>query len=169
MLFVLYFVLADTLQSNAAQNLTHMTKRTVFAILVLIGCFSGCRKHKALVGDHPPELVGKWQLLVRSSCDQYGLKSDTMVIRPDGTFDQTIATKDGHSISQNRQHWKYYPDKDRGDISLDKRLEFFTPEYFATRTDEGHAVSEMLIVDYDGVSPVIVLNPDSDCVYIKAE
>jgi hypothetical protein len=147
-----------------------MTKKTVLVtIFIFIGCFSGCRKHKALVGDHPTELVGKWQLLIRSSCDQYGLKSDTMVIRSDGTFDQTIATNDGHSVSQNEQHWQYFPDKDRGDISLDKRLEFFTPEHSATKTGAGHAVSEMLIVDYDGVSPVIVLHPDSDCVYVKTK
>ncbi len=147
-----------------------MTKQAVLVtIFIFTGCFSGCCKHKALVGDHPTELVGKWQLLIRSSCDQYGLKSDTMVIRPDGTFDQAVATNDDHSISQNGQHWQYFPDKDRGDISLDKRLEFFTPEHFGTSLGEGHSASEMLIVDYDGVSPVIVLNPDSDCVYVKAE
>lgn len=147
-----------------------MKKQTVLAaILVFIGCFSGCRKHKALSGDHPAEFVGKWQLLIRSSCNQYGLKSDTMVIRSDGTFDQTVATNDGHSISQNEQHWKYFPEKDRGDISLDKRLEFFSPEHFGSKIGEGYAVSEALVVDYNGVSPVIVLNPDSDCVYVRTE
>jgi hypothetical protein len=147
-----------------------MTKQIVLvSIFIFGGCLSGCRKHKALSGAHPAELVGKWQLLIRSSCNQYGLKSDTMVIRSDGTFDQTVITKDDHSISQNEQRWQYFPDKDRRDISLEKRLEFFTPEHFGNRTDEGHAVSEMLIVDYGGASPLIVLNPDSDCVYVKAE
>jgi hypothetical protein len=150
---------------------TYMMAKQIVLVSILIfgGCLSGCRSRKALSGAHPAEFVGKWQLLIRSSCDQYSLRSDTMVIRSDGTFDQAVATKDGHSISQNGQHWQYFPDKDRGDISLEKRLEFFTPEHFGNKTDEGHAVSEMLIVDHGGASPVIVLNPDSDCVYVKAE
>jgi hypothetical protein len=147
-----------------------MTRQhAIIAILALVSLITGCRSHKALAGGYPSEMVGTWKLLIRSGCDSYGVQSDTLVIRADGTFDQKVVTNDGRRLDLNMQHWQYYPSKDGGDVSLDERLEFFAPEIFGKRRGEAARTSEMLIVEYDGISPVIVLHPDSDCVYVKAE
>jgi hypothetical protein len=93
-----------------------------------------------------------------------------LVLRPDGTFDQTVISNDGKRMYATGQHWQYYPDKDRAHIWLDKRLEFFIPEAFGKQRGEGVLASEMLIVELEsGGEPVIVLNPDWDCVYAKVE
>jgi hypothetical protein len=139
----------------------------LITILTLATVLAGCRRHHTLSGDHPPELIGTWQLLIRSSCADYGVKSDTWVLRADGTFDQHVVLNDGKRLDLATQHWRYEPSGDGGHIALDKRLEFFTPEHFGVQPGQGVGTFEMLIVDLDS-EPVIVLHPDSDCVYSRS-
>jgi hypothetical protein len=65
--------------------------RKLTITIILLSLIGGCRHLKPLVGDHPHELVGSWQLLIRSSCTQYSVASDLLVLRADGTFDQHVA------------------------------------------------------------------------------
>jgi hypothetical protein len=69
-------------------------------------------------------------------------------------------------INVASQRWQYTSNGTGGDISLDKRLEFFTPEHFGKRIGEGVGSFEVLPVEINS-KPVIVLNPDSDCIYEK--
>jgi hypothetical protein len=114
-------------------------------------------------------MIGAWQLLIRHSCDQFGVKSDTLALRSDGSFDQHVELANGTTMDLRSQSWHYNNDGTHGHISLDKRLEFFTPEMFGMRVGQGKQMSESLIVQLNPEEPVILLNPDSDCVYIKAQ
>jgi hypothetical protein len=127
-----------------------------------------CHHVKPLQGPHPQELSGTWQLLIRSSCDQYGVKSDTLVLRNNGSFDQHVSLSNGTRMDITAQSWTYDSDGTHSHIALDKRAEFFTPEMFGIRAGEGKQISESLIVQLNP-EPVILLNPDWDCVYVKAQ
>ena len=140
--------------------------RKLMVVLIVLGTLCACRRHKDLIGDHPLELVGTWQLLIRSSCDQYGIKSDTLNLRADGTFEQHVTSKDGKQTDLTGQHWKYDANGHTGDVELDKRLESFTPEHLGGPSGNAVGTFEVLIVDVKS-EPVIVVNPDSDCVYSK--
>jgi hypothetical protein len=75
-------------------------------------------------------------------------------------------SSDGGGTDAKAQHWRYNVDGNTEHIALDKRLEFFTPEYSNTRSGNGVETFEVLLVE-SGLEPVIVLHPDSDCVYEK--
>ncbi len=142
--------------------------RKITGVLILLGALSACRSHRAFIGDHPTELVGTWQLLIRSSCSEYGITADILVLHIDGTFEQSVGLRDGKQFERTGQHWRYYAGDGNGDIALDRRLEFFLPELSHTVISEGVPMSEVLLVE-GGPAPVIVLHPDSDCVYRKVQ
>ena len=79
-------------------------------------------------------------------------------------FDQHVTLRDGKEFNLTAQQWRYSPERADGHIALDKRLEFFTPEHLGKSAGVG--IFEDLIVKYKS-EPVIVLHPDSDCVYAK--
>lgn len=137
---------------------------TLIGALLIIGC----HRIKPLQGTHPPELSGTWRLLIRSSCDQYGVKSDTLVLRSDGRFDQHVALTNGTKMDLTAQSWNYDSDGAHGHIALNKRMEFFSQEMFGTRGGEGKQIFESLIVQINP-EPVILLNPDWNCVYVKTQ
>lgn len=141
-----------------------MPRNTAVLSIFLSVLGAGCERNKLLEGEHPSELVGNWQVLVRSSCDTYGVKADTLVLYADGRFDQHVAMNDGRNFDLSAQRWSYDASDGHGHISLDKRLEFFTPEHSASRNAAG--IFEDLLMEYKS-EPVIILNPDSDCVYVK--
>ena len=87
----------------------------VALILILFGALTECR-HPPLVGDHPSELVGKWELLIRSSCDDDVVKSDELVLRADGTFDQFVTLKDAKQVRLTGQRWQYESDGSDGTL-----------------------------------------------------
>ena len=145
-------------------EITMLRKLSTF--LALCALCSGCWRHTQIIGEHPRELVGTWKLSIRSSCSEYGLTSDNLILRLDGTFDQHVILKDGRRLDALMQRWRYEPGSDYAHLTLDKRLEFFTPEHFSTRMGEGVSTFEVLLVDVRS-EPTILLNPDSDCVYGK--
>jgi len=67
--------------------------------------------------------------------------------------------KDGRSIKSTGQHWSYM-EKDH--ISLDQRKRWDS----YSDPPEGIAELEVLIVQF-GKPPVILINPDEDCLYVK--
>jgi len=142
--------------------------RKIVLLAIVVGTLLSCRSHKNLMGDHPSELVGTWQLLIRSSCTEYGLKSDQLVLHPDGIFEQHIISSSGKRNDVTGQHWQYQANGGTGHIALDKRLESFTPEFSGNSKGQSVATFEVLIVELKS-EPVIVLHPDSDCVYNKIQ
>ena len=94
-----------------------------------------------------------------------------MVIHSDGTFDQHTVIKDGGQIDSLGQRWAYM---DKDSISLDKRRDWdihsdpslSKPESRSNSDPPGKAELQVLIVRFAS-PPVILINPDSDCVYVK--
>jgi hypothetical protein len=123
-----------------------MSRYLVVLLAILIGLTSGCRRDKLLVGEHPSELVGTWRLLVRSSCSEYGLKTDTLVLYADGRFDQHVAmNNNGKKFDLSAQHWSYDSSDQHGHIALDKRLEFFAPEHSEGSIRESATFEDLLL------------------------
>lgn len=142
--------------------------RSVGVILCVFVILTGCRKAKLPTGAHPQELVGSWELSIGSSCEDYGVAADTLILHPDGTFDQHLRLTNGKRLDVTGQHWQYDAVEDGGSIALDKRLEFFTPEHSNRHVADGVATFEVLIMKFNP-QPEILLHPDSDCAYEKKE
>lgn len=139
-----------------------MLRKTISLCLLTytISC-CGCKRR-------PPkepiaELPGQWSLVFGSDCKDYGLKSDTLVLHPDGTFDQITVTQDGRRFDAMGQHWKFSPPKS---IELNQRRNFFTAQHHKDLV--GTPEFESIIVEFSS-PPSIVFNPDSDCFYTKTE
>jgi hypothetical protein len=98
-----------------------------------------------------------------SDCKDYGLKTDTLVLRSDGTFDQYTVAQDGRHFETIGQHWKFTPPSS---IELDRRRNFFTTQHYKDLV--GAPEFESIIVEFSS-PPTIVFNPDSDCFYTKTE
>jgi hypothetical protein len=98
-----------------------------------------------------------------SACKDYGLRSDTLVLRSDGTFDQYTVAQDGRQFETKGQHWKFTPPSS---IELDQRRNFFTAQRYKDLV--GVSEFESIIVEFSS-PPSIVFNPDSDCFYTKTE
>jgi hypothetical protein len=91
-----------------------------------------------------------------------------MVLRADGTFDQHITLIDGRKIDVSAQRWQYNEEGGTRHIALDRRLEFFVPEHTHAAVGGGKSAFEVLLVEFDP-EPVILLHPDSDCLYTKTK
>jgi len=101
-------------------------------------------------------LVGTFQLQIRSSCLDRGLLSDELVLHADGRLDQHTVFKSGKRYDASDQHWSYLP----GDsVSLQKWMDF-------TDNPTGKPGGAVLLVKL-GNPQLILVNPDSDCVYVK--
>jgi hypothetical protein len=140
-----------------------MPRLSKLTYLLLVGfLLAGCQQQRTLQGDHPNELVGNWHLVFGSDCSGYGLGSDELVLRSDGTFDQHVSAKDGRHADWMGQHWRYLP---KNSIEFDQRRNFLNSQNSSTLV--GVPETEVLLLDLRG-SPQILLNPKSDCLYEKA-
>ena len=129
-------------------------------ILGILLCLCGCRK-TALNGDHPRELVGIWQMLIRSDCKDLGLKSENLELHPDGTFDQHVTAVDGRHVDVKGEHWKFVPNHS---IQFNRRHDFLILQTGSSLW--GSPQDEVLTLEL-GSPPVVLINPPSDCVYQK--
>jgi hypothetical protein len=108
--------------------------------------------------------------MIRSACPDYPIRSDTLFLHPDGTFDQQTIAKDGRQFASAGQHWAYM---EKNSISLDKRRDWdkhSDPAREIAKPDASQGIPELevLIVQF-GSPPVILINPDSDCLYVKTK
>lgn len=129
-------------------------------LLPALGCL-GCKQKPA--ADPVTNLSGDWSMVFGSDCKGYGLKSDNLSLRVDGTFDQVVVAQDGRRFESLGQHWKFSPPNS---IELNKRRNFFTTQNYKELI--GVSEFEVLIVKFD--PPLsILLHPDSDCFYAKTQ
>ena len=96
-------------------------------------------------------------------CRGYGLKSDVLLLRPDGTFDQVVVANDGREFRQLGQRWEFEPPDS---VVFDRRRDFFTDQRYKELV--GVPERESLIVKFES-PPTILINPDSDCLYTKTQ
>jgi len=154
---------------------TTMLYKLAFGCTLLLGLYgTSCHEQQVSPETRSKELVGTYELLIRSSCkNYYPIRSDTMVLYPDGTFDQHVVAKDGKVYDSHGQLWAYM---EKDSVSLDKRIDWDNCSDPADRTGTKEtqipldlkrvSQGEVLIVHF-GPTPEILLNPDSDCVYVK--
>jgi hypothetical protein len=102
------------------------------------------------------DLVGTWTFQSGSGC-KYGVASDVLEIRQDGSFVQRTVPLGSVDATLTQGRWAY--SEPRG-ISLDKR--FHVP---AQGTVERR--SEILVVEFSS-PPIILLDPDSNCFYERS-
>jgi hypothetical protein len=134
---------------------------------------ASCGRQRSRVQPSSAQLVGAWQLRIGNDCQGYPVRSDTMVLNSDGTFDQYTIAKDGRHLDSRGQHWSYM---EEGKISFDKRRDWdahwisslgsSNPQTSAVNNPEGVTELQVLIVQF-GSPPTILINPNSDCLYIK--
>jgi hypothetical protein len=101
-------------------------------------------------------LVGRFQLQIRSACSSKGLMSDELVLHADGRLEQHTHMNNGNKYDAADQHWSYVPDHS---VSLNDWLDL-------TDNPSGKAGAAVLLIELNE-PPVILVNPDSDCVYVK--
>ena len=154
-------------QSNHVESVWRPTTQTMLQKIMLLCLLTytisccGCKRRPPK--DPIAELSGKWSMVFGSSCKNYGLKSDTLVLHSDGTFDQFTVAQDGRRFEATDQHWKFSAPNS---IELDQRRNFFTTQRYQTLV--GVPEFESIIVEFTS-PPTIVFNPDSDCFYTKTE
>jgi hypothetical protein len=116
--------------------------------------------------------VGEWDLLLRHECENYPIRSDRLTLHADGTFDQHTVLKDGQKVESTGQHWRYL-EKDSIALSSRRDWEPHSDPNLKKSTDiqppiAGVSENEVLIVHFSS-PPEILLNPDSDCVYVRTK
>jgi hypothetical protein len=129
-------------------------------IVCVIPC-CGCDRKPNL--DRNFELPGRWTMVFGDDCNAYGIRSDTLVLRSDGTFDQFIVAQDGRRFDATGQ---------RGKFSVPNSIELNERRNFSTSQRYKKLVSipefEVLLVKFDS-PPATLVHPDSDCFYTRAK
>jgi hypothetical protein len=120
------------------------------------------------------QLVGNWSLLLRHDCEQYPIQSDELILRSGGVFEQHTTMKDGQKVDSIGQHWEYSA-KDHVVLNKRRDWEIHSDPSLSNGKDPkaslppaGEAEFEALIVQF-GSPSVILINPDSDCMYVKTK
>ena len=153
-----------------------MLLRVALGFLLLFGLYAvSCNRRQESPDSRSAQLVGTWELRIRHSCENYPIRSDILVLHPDGTFDQHTVASDGTLFDSFRQRWAYIEEKS---ISLDRRRDWDThvdpslkgPKPDKPKSNDPAGITELqvLIVQF-GSPPVILINPNSDCAYVKTK
>jgi hypothetical protein len=131
--------------------------RTVIAFLcglTLLGC-----NHPPSEAEAKRQLHGRWLLNTEHNCTYGPVESDELLLHEDGRLEQHLKLKDGRVFNSTDGRWSFIP---QTNVGLESRWDF--------RSDAKEPIkeSESLIVEF-GKEPVIVIDPDSNCFYMKAK
>lgn len=118
----------------------------------------GCGRPPTVV-EAKRELTGRWTLNTKHNCTYGPVESDELLLHEDGRLEQHLKLKDGRVFDSTDGRWSFIP---RTNVGLESRWDF--------RADVKQPVkgSESLIVEF-GKDPVIVIDPDSNCFYMKVQ
>lgn len=154
-----------------------MLHKIAFGCALLLGLNStSCHEQQVSPEIRSKELVGTYDLAIRDGCNSYyPIRSDTLVLHPDGTFDQQLIAKDGRVYDSKGQRWAYM---EEDHISLDQRIRWDDRPDTTARNDtketqnpldvEKVSQGEVLIVHF-GSTPEILIDTQGNCVYAKTE
>ena len=122
--------------------------------LLMLGC-----SRPPTVAEAKRELTGRWILNTKHNCTYGPVESDELLLHEDGRLEQHLKLKDGRVFDSTDGRWSFIP---RTNVGLESRWDF--------RADVKQPVkgSESLIVEF-GKDPVIVIDPDSNCFYMKVQ
>lgn len=105
------------------------------------------------------QLTGRWLLHTERNCTYGPIESDELRLHQDGRMEQHLKLKDGRTYDSDNERWSFIP---KTNVGLESRWNF--PAQAKVPTKE----SESLIVEF-GREPVIVIDPDSNCFYMKVQ
>ena len=129
------------------------------ALLLCILTFSvGC-KHIPSVAEANLLLAGRWELFLGQDCQDYGVRSDTLILHSDGRLEQHFVSTYNQRYDSTTEQWSYSPDNS---VNFDARRNFFSKQ--PPNEVIGVREHETLIVEF-GNPPVILTNPHSNCLY----
>jgi hypothetical protein len=135
-------------------------KRRLFLIVLMVSCVAclgGCSRRPS---NPSAALVGQYKLHVgKGNCSTRGIESSTLELRSDGTSEQRDRFKDG---SQFVTPGKWQSGGDN--VALDALRITTTGEI----DKNASPIYASLIVEWSK-PPNILLNPDDDCFFAKAQ
>jgi len=130
--------------------------RTIVAILgslILIGCNRPPNEVEA-----KQQLTGRWLLNTERNCTYGPVASDELVLHQDGRLEQHVKLKDGRTYESQNEQWSFMP---KSNVWLQSRWTF------PADAKAPYKETQSLVVEF-GKEPAIVINPDSNCFYMKA-
>jgi len=127
-------------------------------VMLALSMICGCQRHLS-PEQAKQRLVGSYALAVGHDCASRGVRSSTLVLRPDGTYDQHIEFTHGEVVDEVGQAWSY-----------DGGVHFSNFRITATGDLHKHApeTEASLLVEFSH-PVVILLSPSSDCFYSQPE
>lgn len=131
--------------------------RTVITLLLGLLLF-GCNRRPD-EATAKQQLTGRWVLNTQRNCTYGPIESDELRLHEHGHMEQHLKLKDGRTYDSENERWSFIP---KTNVGLESRWNF--PANSKARTKE----SESLIVEF-GKEPVIVIDPDSNCFYMKVK
>lgn len=154
-----------------------MLQKVAFGCALLLGLHSAsCHEQQVSPETRTKELVGTYRLVIKDGCRScYPIRSDTLVLHPDGTFDQHLVAEDGRVYDSHGQRWAY---TEVNSISLNKRIRWDDRSDPTARSGTREAPipldlkkiseEEVLIVNF-GSTPEILLDEQGNCGYAKTK
>jgi len=127
----------------------------VCTLAVVVTCLCACSSNQNQVLSRNT-LVGTWQLQIGSSCSSRGVISDQLIFYSDGRLEQHAVYGSGKRYDALDQRWDVIPEKS---VSLRNWLDL-------TDNPTGKPTFAVLSVEIRR-PPTILVNPDSNCFYIK--
>ena len=133
-------------------------RKTVGAVPLVISICLGCNR-PVNEAEARRELSGRWLLHTERDCTYGPVESDELLLHEDGRLEQHLKLKDGRVFDSTDGHWSFIP---KTNVGLESRWDF--------RSDVKDPIkrSESLIVEF-GKEPAVVIDPDSNCFYLKAQ
>lgn len=134
------------------ENFVRNIMTTLLCTCFLYGC-----NGRLSEADAKKELTGRWLLNVEHNCRYGAVEKDELVLHEGGRMEQHLKLKDGREFRSENERWSFVRESN---VSLESRWSFPADSKAATKE------SESLIVEFSK-QPVIVLDPDSNCFYMK--
>jgi hypothetical protein len=133
----------------------------IILLPLLLIAIATCSCQQPTYAVRAAELTGKWKLIFGHDCQGYGIKSDNLLLRSDGTFDQIVAADDGRRFESLGQKWGFMPPSS---IAFDRLRNFLVPQY--QKELVGAPEYAVLAVQFTS-PPTVLIHPHSDCFYAK--
>lgn len=139
-----------------------MLRKLMFiCFIALILVFAASCSRTPSPADAKRMLAGRWELKLGHDCQDYGIRSDELILHSDGRLEQHFVSVYNQRYDADGERWSYMPDNS---VNFDDRKNFFTNQ--PKNGVIGVSIHETLLVEFGNPS-VILLDPHSDCLYRK--
>jgi hypothetical protein len=134
-----------------------LSKLNTLVVLLLMCQWVACSKQMTRE-EAKNQLAGEWMLVVKSDCENFGIRGDKLILHQDGRLEQHLEMTNAKTyVSSVDSKWSFLP---RNSVSFDERFNV-TKSNGEITVEKRH---EILIVEFTN-PPSILLNPDMNCFY----